>query len=183
MITWQVTVIILGHIVAFCFLAWLRWRREMEKEHHKFQERGFALEERKFDVWKTMNFAQASQQGKDAKDIVQRALRSNGTTPSADEIEPNPGKVVSMFDKKRERGPHGPTKAIMGVGGIGTATVAHDGGVPTQERMAEVAEALMQAREMPPGPQRDAFLKEHGIDHAEFEDENDGPKFVGPGSG
>jgi hypothetical protein len=152
-ITWPVGLVLLGLIAAFCFALWLLWRREMEKQHHHFQTRAFSLEEKKFDVWRTLNMAQAAQLGTESKKIVQQALRSTG---SLADIEPNPGKVVSMFDRKRER----PAISIETASGR-----VNEMEEPSEERILEICELLQQAKRMSP-EEAVEFLKQNGIEDA-----------------
>lgn len=158
--TWPMAVVTLGAFVKFSFVLWLYGQHLIKRSEHGLQKRTLDLEEKKFEVWKTMNFAQVSMQGKEAKNFVERAMRS---TSAIADVEPDPNKVVSMFDKKRGRG----ARSIE----VGDVTVfVRDEGLLTPERIEEITDALEQAREIPVGAARDAFLRSRGIEHAEFYD-------------
>lgn len=159
MITWPIACIVLGTIAALCFLAWIHFRREMEREHHTFQDRAFSLEEKKFEVWKTSNLAHVATHGKEAKSIVDRLLRGPGGAMSVlpgGDMEPQPARVLSMVG----RGPH----------------AKRDDEEPP-ENVKEVLELIAQAQQMPPEEAK-AFLAEHGIEGVEF---FRGPQPSGPG--
>lgn len=157
--TWPVVAVTLGIIAHLSFLIWLYGRHLITKSEHasqerafSLQERAFALEEKKFDVWKTVQLAHTAQHGAEAKRLVQRSLGSLAVPP---EMVPNGGKVVSMFERKK----NDPTHAMIRAEDVE--------GEPTPERMQEIAEVLSKAKDLPEDEAR-ALLAAHGIEAVQF---------------
>lgn len=142
-----VIVTIVSMWVGVCFLRWLRFQRDMEANILLFKDRAFTLEEKKFDVWKTSQLAHTAQQGQHARTVVQRAMRDFPGVSAAD-MEPSAGNVI----------PFAPRSAGK------YAMVSEGDGEPemTEERLAEIAELLVRAKDMPEEEAK-AFLAEHGL--------------------
>lgn len=151
--TWPMVAVTLGILAHLSFVLWLYGQHLITRSEHKFQERGFALEERKFEVWKTVQLAHTAQHGGEARKLVHRAMGAPLTVPP--EMVPNAGKVVSMFDRKKAD----PTHAMIRADDVE--------GEPTPERMREIAEVLSRAKDLPEDEAR-ALLAAHGIEAVQF---------------
>lgn len=151
-LTWPETVVMLGIFVKLSFVLWLYGRHLAARSERDLQERAFALEERKFEVWKTVQLAHTAQQGGEARRLVSRV--TGGFVSS--EMEPNPGKVVPLFGSRKPEVTHALVRTF------------NENEEPTPERMKEIAEVVRKVRELPEDEARE-LLAAHGIDEVSFD--------------